>query len=91
MLRNYELAGRALTELAGEARARCGPRLGALLRHTARPHPLAEQVVQAQRWDLPDSPRLPPGVPGGGPAPGRRAVERLLQQLAPPTGPPTGG
>ena len=77
-----ELAVSALTELAAQT-LRYGPRLGALLRRTARPYPLAEQVVQAQRWDLPGSPRLPPGVPGGGPAPGSPAMERLLDQLPP--------
>ena len=80
VLLTSELAVSALTELTTPA-TRCGPRLGALLRRTARPYPLAEQVVQAQRWDLPGSPRLPPGVPGGGPAPGSPVVEHLLQQL----------
>ncbi|MGI4883923.1 MAG: hypothetical protein ACRYFR_03070 [Janthinobacterium lividum] len=76
-----ELAVGALIELASAPPPRCGPRLGALLRRTTQLHPLAEQVVQAQRWDLPGGPRLPPGIPGGGPAPGSPVVERLLQQL----------
>ena len=91
VLLTSELTGGALTELAGEVGFRVGPRLGALLRQTARPHPLAAQIVQAQRWDLPGSPRLPPGVPSGSPALGHQAVEDLLQQLAPLTSPPTGG
>jgi hypothetical protein len=73
----------ALTELVCEGAARCGPRLGTLLWRTARPYLLAEQVVQSQRWDLPGSPRLPPGIPGGGPASGSQLVEHLLQQLVP--------
>jgi hypothetical protein len=84
-----ELTVGVLTELAGTRHARCGPHLGALLRRTARPYPLAEQIVQAQRWDLPGSPHLPPGMPGGGPAPGSPVVERLLQYLAPLGAQPT--
>lgn len=78
-----ELTVSALPELASTLDARCGPRLGALLRRTARLDPLAKQVVQAQRWDLPGSPQLPPGIPSGGPAPGSPEVERLLQYLVP--------
>lgn len=81
LLHINELTVRAIIELASELNARCGPRLGELLRHIARPYPLAEQVVQAQRWDLPSSFRLPVGIPGGGPAPGSQVVEDLLQQL----------
>lgn len=83
MLHTSELTVGALTELARGPAARYGPRLGALLRRTARPYALAEQVVQAQRWDLPGGPRLPPGTPGGGPAPGSPVVEALLQHLFP--------
>lgn len=84
VLHTSELAVGALTELAHAPDTRCGgPRLGSLLRRTARPYPLAEQVVQAQRWDLPGSPRLPAGIPGGGPAPGSSVVEHLLHQLFP--------
>jgi hypothetical protein len=68
LLHTNELAVSALTELARALNIRCGPHLGALLRHLARPYPLAEQVVQAQLWGLPGSPRLPPGIPGGGTA-----------------------
>ena len=79
VLLTSELAVSALPELVPYLP--CGPRLRALLRRTARPYSLAEQVVQAQRWDLPGSLPLPPGVPGGGPAPGSSVVEDLLQQL----------
>lgn len=85
-----ELAIRALVELASEFSGRCNPHLWQLLRRLAQPYPLAEQVVQAQRWDLPGSPRLPPGIPGG-PAPGSPVIEHLLQQLAPLTNPPPSG
>lgn len=83
VLHTTELALSTLPELARALPGRCGPALGALLQRLARPCPLAEQVVQAQRWDLPGSPPLPPGMPGGGPAPGSPEVERLLQQLLP--------
>lgn len=85
-----ELAVRALVELASELSGRCNPHLWQLLRYLAQPYSLAEQVVQAQRWDLPGSPRLPPGI-SGSPAPGSPVVERLLQQLAPLTTPPPSG
>jgi hypothetical protein len=81
LLHINELTVSAIIELASELNARCGPRLGELLRRIARPYPLAEQVVQAQRWDLPGSFRLPAGIPGGEPAPGSQVVEDLLQQL----------
>ncbi|HET9505650.1 MAG TPA: hypothetical protein VFO93_19050 [Hymenobacter sp.] len=83
VLHTSELSVGVLTELARTPDTRCGPHLGALLRRTARLYPLAEQVVQAQRWDLPGCPRLPPGIPGGGPAPGSPVVEQLLQHLVP--------
>jgi hypothetical protein len=83
VLHTTEFSIAALSELASTLDALCGPRLGALLRRTARPYLLAEQVVQAQRWDLPGSPRLPSGIPSGGLAPGSQLVERLLQQLVP--------
>lgn len=85
VLRTSELTVSALTELASGRDTRCGPGLGALLRRTARLYPLAEQVVQAQRWDLPGCPQLSLGITGGGPAPGSPVVERLLQHLAPLT------
>ncbi|WP_223654254.1 hypothetical protein [Hymenobacter psoromatis] len=81
ILHTNELAVSALTELVRALNTRYGPQLEALLRRLARPYPLAEQVVQAQLWDLPGSPQLPLGIPGGGPAPGSPVVERLLQQL----------
>ncbi|RYE05481.1 MAG: hypothetical protein EOP33_05590 [Rickettsiaceae bacterium] len=83
ILHTNELAVSALIELARALNIRCGPHCGALLRRLARPHPLAEQVVQAQLWNLPGSPQLPRGIPGGGPAPGSPVVEQLLQQLLP--------
>ncbi len=83
ILHTNELAVSALIELACALNIHCGPHLGALLRRLARPYPLAEQVVQAQLWNLPGSPRLPPGIPGGGPAPDSLVVEHLLQQLIP--------
>ncbi|RZJ91913.1 MAG: hypothetical protein EOO60_07460 [Hymenobacter sp.] len=83
VLHTNELMVSALPELARTLNTRCGPHLGALLRRLARPYPLAEQVVQAQLWGLPGSPRLPSGIPGGGPAPGSPMVEHLLQQLFP--------
>jgi hypothetical protein len=81
LLHTNELTVSAIIELASEPDARCGPRLGELLRRNARQYPLAEQVVQAQRWDLPGSFRLPAGIPDGGPAPESQVVEDLLQQL----------
>jgi hypothetical protein len=89
ILHTSELAVGALTELATAPATRYGPGLGVLLRRIARLYPLAEQVVQAQRWDLPGSPRLPSGIPGGGPAPGSPVVEQLLYQLFPPANQPT--
>lgn len=79
-LHSSELAAGVLPELL-ESAAPCGPRLYALLSRLARPYPLAEQVVQAWRWELPGGPLLPPGVPGEGPAPGSPAVMQLLLQL----------
>ena len=81
LLHTNELAVAALVELTNMPDTRCGPQLRALLQRITRFYPLAEQVVQAQRWDLPGSPRLPLGIPGGGPTPGSPVVEYLLQQL----------
>jgi hypothetical protein len=89
VLYTSELTVGVLTELTSPLDARCNPHLGALLRRTARPYPLAEQIVQAQRWDLPGSPQLFPGIPGGGPAPGSPVVEHLLQRLVPVATQPT--
>lgn len=83
ILHSHELAVGALVELASALDAHYGPRLGELLRRVARPCLLAEQVVQAHRWDLPGSPRLPSGIPSGRPAPGSQVVEHLLQLLFP--------
>jgi len=82
-LHTSELTVGTLPELARALGTRCDPRFGALLHRLARPCRLAEQVVQAQRWDLPGSLRVPPSIPGGGPAPGRPEVESLLWQLFP--------
>jgi hypothetical protein len=90
ILHTSELAVAALYELTNMLNARCGFHLWELLQRLARPYALAEQVVQAQRWDLPGSPRLPPGIPGGGPAPGSQVVEELLQRLRSFTDQPTG-
>lgn len=79
-LHSSELAAGVLPELLASA-APCGPRLYALLSRLVRPDPLAEQIVQAWRWELPGGPLLPPGVPDGGPAPGSLAATQLLRQL----------
>lgn len=89
ILHTSELAVAALCELTNTLNARCGFRLWELLQRLAQPHTLAEQVVQAQRWDLPGSPRLPPGIPGGRPAPCSQVVAELLQQLRSLTDQPT--
>ncbi|MGI4743306.1 MAG: hypothetical protein ACRYG7_49780 [Janthinobacterium lividum] len=89
LLHTTELTVNAVIELASKSAARYGPRLGELLLRTARPYPLAEQVVQAQRWDLPGSFRLPAGIPGGVPAPGSQVVEDLLRQILPLANQPT--
>ncbi|RZJ95115.1 MAG: hypothetical protein EOO60_01375 [Hymenobacter sp.] len=59
-LRAQELLAAALSEV--EARDQ-GPRLNALLTYLGQPYPLAEQIIQAWRWDLPSSPSLPAGLP----------------------------
>jgi hypothetical protein len=83
ILYTNELAVSVLIELTQALNIRCGPHLGTLLRRLAQPYPLAEQVVQAQLWNLPGSPRLAPGIPGGGSALSSLVVEHLLQQLIP--------
>lgn len=90
ILHTSELAVAALFELTKALNAHCGFCLWELLQRLARPYPLAEQVVQAQRWDLPGSPRLPLGIPGGGLYPGSQVVEDLLQRLRSFTYQPTG-
>jgi hypothetical protein len=77
-LRGGELAAVTLPELVPGT---SGPRLMALLTYLCQPYPLAEQVVQAWRWDLASSPPLPQGLPGGGPIPGSEEVKRYLAQL----------
>lgn len=79
-LRTSDLAVRTLVELVAQPSG--GGQLVALLRRLTTYHPLAEQVVQAWRWDVPSSPALPPGLLGGGPTPDSRAVDQLLRQLA---------
>jgi hypothetical protein len=78
VLHNSELVVWLLPELEAADRP-CGPRLLALLRRLTRPPLVAEQLIQAWRWDVPGGPALPLGVPGGGPAPGSAEVlQRLL-------------
>ncbi len=85
LLHLNELLARTLPELVAR------PPIGdlqreSLLRYITRPHPLAERIVQAQRWDLPGSPRLPPGDPGTNPVPGSPASGRRAPLLTPGTG-----
>ena len=80
-----ELLTRTLTELV--ARPTTGNlQRESLLRHVSQPHPLAERIVQAQRWDLPGSPRLPPGDPGADPVPGSPASRCWALLPTPGTG-----
>ena len=60
----------------------CGPRLLALLRRLTRPPLVAQQLIQAWRWDVPGGPALPRGIPGGGPAPDSVEVYQRLLALA---------
>jgi hypothetical protein len=90
VLHNSELVVWLLPELEA-AGSPCGPRLLALLRRLTRPPLVAEQLIQAWRWDVPGGPALPLGVPGGGPAPGSAevlqrlfALERTGHGLLPP-------
>lgn len=85
-LHTSELAAGVIVALAAAPRTRCNPQLWTLLQRLATPYALAKRVVQARRWDLPNSPPLPAGRPGGGPAPGSPVVTSLLQLLAPPAG-----
>lgn len=77
-LRAGELAVGVLPELIPR---HTGPRLLALLTYLCQPYSLAEQVVQAWRWDLASSPPLPKGLLGGGPIPGSEEVRRYLDLL----------
>ena len=79
-LRTHELAVLTLTELVAR-RTRCGPHLHALVQRLVYAPPLAEQVVQAWRWNLPSSPPLPLVPPGEVPTPDKREIERQLHQL----------
>jgi hypothetical protein len=78
-LHTSELAVQTLVEFVTQPSD--GSQLVALLQRLTTYYPLAEQVVQAWRWNVPSSPALPPGLPSGGPTPGSRAVTHLLQQL----------
>jgi hypothetical protein len=77
-LRAIELAAAVLPELIP---SHTGPQLLALLTYLCQPYALAEQVVQAWRWDLASSPALPKGLPGGGPIPSSEEIQRYLAQL----------
>ncbi len=85
VLHTGELAARVLPELAAQC-VPCGPRLWHLLQRLVDPYSLAEQVVQAWRWDLPSSPPLPLGIPGGGPTAGSAEAQHYLAQLKQTTG-----
>ena len=78
VLHYRELAAAALPEVAP---APGGPRVRALLLALGSPVPLAEQVIQAWRWDLASAPALPPGPPGAGPAPDSAEARRYLAWL----------
>ncbi len=80
-----ELLARTLTELV--ARPTTGNlQRESLLRHVSQPHPLAERIVQAQRWDLPSSPRLPLVGSGADLVPGSPASGRWAPLPTPRTG-----
>ena len=81
-LRGQELAASTLGEVVAGPRA---PQLTPLFTYLCQPCPLAEQIVQAWRWNLASSPALPPGIPGGKPTPDVQQVQRLLEQLRRPT------
>ena len=80
VLHNSELVVWLLPELEA-ANSPCGPRLLALLRRLTQPPLVAQQLVQAWRWDVPGGPALPLGIPGGGPAPDSPEVSRRLLAL----------
>ena len=77
-LHSHALATAMLPELAPGTG---GPRLLALLTYLCQPCLLAEQVVQAWRWDLASAPPLPPGLPGGGLILSSEAVRHYLAHL----------
>jgi hypothetical protein len=80
VLHNSELVIWVLPELEAGDRP-CGPRLLALLRRLTQPPLVAQQLIQAWRWDVPGGPALPLGIPGGGPAPDSPEVSRRLLAL----------
>lgn len=84
-----ELLAAALPEAVAGA---VGPRLRTLLLYLGQGCPLAEQIIQDQRWDLPTAPTLPPALaPGDGPVLGSVEAARYLAQLrqaGSPTFPP---
>lgn len=80
VLHNGELVVWVLPELEASGWP-CGPRLLALLRRLTQPPLVAQQLIQAWRWDVPGGPALPLGIPGGGPAPGSPEVHRRLLAL----------
>jgi hypothetical protein len=79
-LYSSELSVWLLPELEASGQP-CGPRLLALLRRLLQPPLVAQQLIQAWRWDVPGGPTLPLGVPGGGPAPGSPEVHQRLLAL----------
>jgi len=80
VLHSSELVVWLLPELEASGQP-CGPRLLTLLRRLTRPPLVAQQLVQAWRWDVPGGPALPLGIPGGGPAPNSPEVSRRLLAL----------
>jgi len=80
VLHNSELVVWLLPELEA-AGGPCGPRLLTLLRRLTQPPLVAQQLIQAWRWDVPGGPALPRGIPGGGPAPDSPEVHRRLLAL----------
>jgi hypothetical protein len=66
VLHSSELVVWLLPELEASGRP-CGPRLLTLLRCLTQPPLVAQQLIQAWRWDVPGGPALPHGIPGGGP------------------------
>ena len=80
VLHSSELVVWLLPELEA-ASSPCGPRLLTLLRRLTQPPLMAQQLLQAWRWDVPGGPALPRGIPGGGPAPDSPEVYRRLLAL----------
>lgn len=80
VLHSSELVVWLLPELEASGRP-CGPRLLALLRRLTQPPLVAQQLLQAWRWDVPGGPALPLGIPGGGPAPDSPEVHQRLLAL----------